>query len=264
MPRAIWKGSISFGLVNIPIKLYSATQLREIELHTVCSKCGTPLEYKRWCPKCKREVPWNEIDRGYKIAKDKWVIIKKSDLEKIRLPTTKNIEIKEFVDISQVDPIFYEKSYYVVPEETGVKAYSLFVEALRLTNKAAIGKVVMRNKEYVVLLRSFKKGLLMHVLFYLGEIRPMEELSELKNLVVVSKKELELARALIQKLTESEFKPEGFEDRYTKALMELIKAKAEGKTVEIKEEKKEEAKSLMEALKASVETVKKKKVKRKV
>ena len=262
--RAIWKGSISFGLVNIPVSIYTASQPRQIDLHMVCSKCGTPLEYKRWCPKCKREVPWNEIDRGYKIAKDKWVIIKKSDLEKIKLPTTKNIEIKEFVDVSQVDPIFYEKSYYVVPEETGVKAYSLFVEALRLTNKAAIGKVVMRNKEYVVLLRSFKKGLLMHVLFYLGEIRPMEELSELKNLVVVSKKELELARALIQKLTEPEFKPEEFKDRYTQALMELIKAKAEGKTVEIKEEKKEEAKGLMEALKASVETVKKKKVKAKL
>jgi DNA end-binding protein Ku len=259
MPRAIWSGSISFGLVNIPIKIYSATQPRQIDLHTVCSKCGTKLEYKRWCPTCQREVPWNEIDRGYKISKDKWVIIKKSDLEKIKIPTTKTIEIKEFVDVSQIDPVFFEKSYYVVPEETGIKAYSLFVEALKLTNKAAIGKVVMRNKEYVVALRHFKKGILMHVLFYLGEVRKIEELSELKNLVVVRKEELELARMLIQKLTESELNISKFKDSYTEALMELIKAKAEGKTIEIKEEKKEEAKELMEALKASVEAMKKKK-----
>ena len=261
MPRAIWKGSISFGLVNIPVKIYSATQPRQIELHTVCSKCGTPLEYKRWCPKCQREVPWSEVDKGYKITKDKWVILKKSDLQKIKLPTTKTIEIKGFVDVNQIDPIFYEKAYYVVPDEAGVKAYSLFMEALRLANKAAIGKVVIRNKEYVVALRHFKKGIVMHVLFYTGEVRKIEDLPELKNLVVVSKEELELARLLIQKMTEKEFDPSKFKDKYTEALMQLIKAKAEGKAIEIKEEKKEEAKSLLEALKASVEEVKKKKKK---
>lgn len=259
MPRAVWKGSISFGLVNIPIKIYSATQPRQVDLHTVCSKCGTKLEYKRWCPTCQREVPWNEIDRGYKISKEKWVIIKKSDLEKIRVPSTKTIEIGEFVDVNQIDPIFFEKSYFVVPEETGIKAYSLFVEALKLANKAAIGKITMRNKEYVVALRHFKKGIVMHVLFYLGEVKKIEELPELKNLVVVKKEELELARMLIQKLTQPQLDMGKFKDSYTEALMELIKAKAEGKTIEVREEKREEAKSLMEALKASVEAVKKKK-----
>ena len=135
------------------------------------------------------------------------------------------------------------------------------MEALRLANKAAIGKVVIRNKEYVVALRHFKKGIVMHVLFYAGEVRKIEDLPELKNLVVVSKEELELARLLIQKMTEKEFDPSKFKDKYTEALMQLIKAKAEGKAIEIKEEKKEEAKSLLEALKASVEEVKKKKKK---
>jgi DNA end-binding protein Ku len=257
--RAIWSGAISISLISIPIKVYAASQPRQIDLHMVCNVCQTPLLYKRWCPKCNKEVSWQDIDRGYKISKDRWIIIKKEDLDRIKLPTTKTIEIKEFIDVNQIDPIFFEKPYYVVPQETGVKAYSLFVEALRLANKAAIGKVVMRNKEYVVMLRSFKKGILMHVLFYLGEIKPIDELSELKNLVVVSKEELELARVLIQRLTESEFDPKKFKDAYTEALMELIKAKIEGKTIEVKEEKAVEAKELMEALKASVEAVKKKK-----
>jgi len=225
----------------------------------VCGTCGSQLLFRRWCPKCQKEVSWDETERGYKISEDKWIIIKKEDLERIKIPTTKIIEIKEFIDVSQIDPIFFEKPYYIVPQETGVKAYSLFVEALRLANKAALGKVVMRNKEYLVALRAFKKGIVMHVLYYLGEVREIEELSELKNLVVVSKEELELARMLIQKLTESEFDPKKFKDAYTEALMELIKAKAEGKSVEVKEEKVEKAKELMEALKASVETVKKKK-----
>jgi len=260
--KAVFKGAISFGLVHIPIKIYSATKPKEIEFHLVCGECGTPLEYKRWCPKCKKEVPWNQVKRGVKISKEKWVIIEKKELDKIKLPTSKTIDIEGFIDVSQIDPIFFQKSYYVVPDETGVKPYSLFVEALRLSNKAAIGRVVLRNKEYLVALRPYKKGLVMHVLYYLGEVRDIEKLEELKNLVVVSKEELELAKALISKLTESEFDPSKFKDRYAEALKKLVKAKLEGK--ELKMEKEEEvkaAKSLMEALKASVEIVKKKKKK---
>ncbi len=262
MPRAIWKGNITFGLVSIPIKIYSATQPKEIEFKMVCGICGTPLEYKRWCPKCKKEVAWNEIKRGFKISKEKMIIIEKEELEKIKLPTTKSIDIQNFVDAAQIDPIHYQKSYYVVPDEGGIKPYSLFVEALRIANKAAIGKVVLKNKEYLVALRPFKKGLVMHVLHYLGEIRDINKLPELERLVVVTKEELELAKALISKLTESEFDLSKFKDRYTEALKKLIKAKAEGKEFEVKAEvKAEEAKSLMEALKASVESVKKKKKK---
>jgi DNA end-binding protein Ku len=220
----------------------------------------TPLKYLRWCPTCKKEVAWKDIKKGFKISKDRWVILEKEEIEKIKLPSTKTIDIQQFVDISQIDPIYFEKAYYVVPEETGIKPYSLFVEALRLANKAAIGKVVLKNKEYLVCLRPFRKGLAMHILYYIREIRDIDELSELKNLVVVSKEELELAKALISKLTEEEFDPAKFKDQYTEALKELIKAKAEGKEFEVKaEEKVAEAKSLMEALKASVETVKKKK-----
>jgi len=257
--KAIWKGSISFGLVNIPIKVYKATESRIISFNNLHKECGTPLVYKRWCPKCNKEVAYEDIEKGYKLTKEKYVIIKKEDLEKLKLKTTKAIEIQEFVDASQIDPIFIEKSYYVVPEETGIKAYSLFVEALRVANKVAIGKVVMRNKEYLVALRAYKKGIVMHILHYLGEVKDIGELSELKHLVTVKEEELRLAQALIAKLTEPEFDVSKFKDSYTEALMKLIKAKAEGKEIKIKEERIEEAKELMEALKASVEKIKKKK-----
>ncbi|MEM7825417.1 MAG: Ku protein [Candidatus Aenigmatarchaeota archaeon] len=259
MPRAIFSGSISFGLVNIPIKVYPAAETRMISFNNLHKECGTPLVYKRWCPKCQKEVTWQDIEKGYKITKEKYIVVTKEDIEKLRLKTTKVIEIQEFVDASQIDPIFLEKSYYVAPEETGVKAYSLFVEALRVTNKVAIGKVVMRNKEYLVAIRAFKKGLAMHILHYIGEVKEIEELSELKNLVTVKEEELKLAQALISKLTESEFDISKFKDNYTEELMKLIKAKAEGKEIEVKEAPVEEAKDLMEALKASVESVKKKK-----
>jgi DNA end-binding protein Ku len=259
MPRAIWKGSISFGLVNIPIKIYSATEDRQISFRTL-DKEGHPIEYKRWCPICKKEVKWQEVKKGYKISKDKYIILEKSDFAKIKLRTTKSVEIEEFVDAPQIDPIFIEKSYYVVPDEAGIKAYSLFLEALRISNKVAIGRVVLRNKEYLVALRAYKKGLVMHVLHYLQEIKPIEELAELKELVVVKENELKLAQALISRLTAKEFDASKFKDAYTEALKQIIKAKAAGETIEIEEKvEAEEAKSLMEALKASVEVVRKKK-----
>jgi len=257
--RAIWNDSISFGLVNIPIKIYKAAESRIISFNNLHKECGTPLVYKRWCPKCQKEVAHEDIEKGYKITKEKYVVISKEDIEKLKLKTTKMIEIQEFVDASQIDPIYLEKSYYVVPEETGVKAYSLFVEALRVSNKVAIGKVVMRNKEYLVALRAFKKGLVMHILHYLGEVKDVEEFSELKHLVTIKEEELKLAQALISKLTEKEFDLSKFKDNYTEALMKLIKAKAEGKEIKVEEAPREEVKGLMEALKASVEAVEKKK-----
>jgi DNA end-binding protein Ku len=259
--KSIWKGTISFGLVSIPIKVYTATQTKELQFKTL-DKEGHPVEYKRWCPICKREIEWREVKKGYKVSKDRYVVLEKSDFEKVKLRTTKAIEIEEFVDAPQIDPIFIEKSYYVVPDEAGLKAYSLFTEALSLSNKIAIGKVVIRNKEYLVALRAFKKGLVMHILHYLSEIRPIEQIPELKELVVVKDNELKLAQALIQKLTSREFDPSKFRDTYSEALKKIIKAKALGQTIEVvKEAEVEEAKSLMEALKASVESLEKKKVK---
>ena len=178
MARAIWKGAISFGLVTIPIKVYPAIKKEKISFTSLCPHCKQPIKHKRWCPHCNKEVNYAELLKGYKIAKDKYIILTKEELERIKLKTTKCIEIYEFVDLNQIDPIYFETAYYIVPDELGAKAYSLFAEALRLSNKAAIGKVVMRNKEYLVLLRAYKKGIVMHILHYLGEVRNIEEVKE--------------------------------------------------------------------------------------
>jgi len=261
MARSIWNGSISFGLVFIPIKVYTATVDKEIGFNSLDEK-GHPIQYKKWCPTENREVKWEELKKGYKLTKDQYVVIEKGDIEKLRLKTTKAIEIQEFTDSHLIDPIYVQKSYYVVPEEVGLKAYSLFVEALRLSGKVAIGKVVMRDKEYLVAVRAFKKGLVMHTLHYTGEIKPIEELNEIKNLLTVKEEELKLAELLIHRLTQSEFDIGKFHDAYTEELKRLIRAKAEGKEIIVKSATEtEQAKGLMEALKASVEITDKKKKK---
>ncbi|MGC9132301.1 MAG: Ku protein [Candidatus Micrarchaeia archaeon] len=261
--KAIFSGAISFGLVLIPIKIYTATEPKEIEFHNLCNVCNTPLTYKRWCPKCQREVKWNEMKKGFRISKERWVIIEKSELEKIKLKSSKTIEIKSFVDSSQLDPLLIQKSYFIVPNEEGLKAYSLLVESLSLLNKIAIGKITLKNKEYVVAIRAYKQSLLMHTLFYLNEIKDVSKFSELKGLPKVTKEEIELAKVLIDKLSEEKLDLSKFKDEYSQRLKEIIKAKVEGKEIveKVEKEKEVEAKSLMEALKASVESVEKKKKK---
>jgi DNA end-binding protein Ku len=259
MPRSVWNGSISLGLVNIPVKLYKATKDKVVEFNVLCAKCHSPLEYKRWCPNCKKEVAWEEVVKGYKVSKDKYIVLTKEELESISLKTIKAIEIIEFVDAGQIDPLFVSKNYYIVPQEGGEKAYTLFKQVLELTGKVAIGKVVMRNKEYLVAIRPYQKGMLLSILHYKDEIMPMENLEELEKLVVVKESELKLAKALIEKLS-GEFDLEKYSDEYSKALKALIEKKLEGKEIEVKEEeKKEEQVDLLEALKASVQLLEKKK-----
>ncbi|MCD6371437.1 MAG: Ku protein, partial [Candidatus Aenigmarchaeota archaeon] len=170
MAKAIWKGMITFGLVTFPVKMYTAATDRVIEFKTL-DKEGHPIKMKRWCPICNREVSWDEVKKGYPIGRDKYIIIEKSDLERIKLKTEKTIEIVEFVDYAEIDPIYIQKNYYLVPDKGGERAFSLFVEALRLTNKVAIGKVVLRNKEYLIAIRAYKKGLVLHILHYIDEIK---------------------------------------------------------------------------------------------
>src|SRR5215216_6278459 len=258
--RAIWKGGISFGLVNIPIQVFSATQREDYSsFNQLCDK-GHKIKYKKWCPVEEREVPWSEIKKGYEMTKNNYIVIEKEEIENIKLKTTNTIEVKEFIDSEDFDPIFIEKSYYIGPDpgkkktETSSKAYSLFVKILNETNKVAIGKVVLKEKEHLVGLRAYQRGLVMHQLRYLDEIRPMDEIGGLDSLQKVDSKELSLGKTLVENLTTEKFDPGQYSDTYAKELEKLIEAKSKGQkvTAEEEEEKPEETTDILEALKASL------------
>ena len=255
--RSLWTGSISFGLVNIPIKLYSAAEDKTFSFNQLCKK-GHRIQYKRWCPVEETEVPYQEIQKGYEISKDNYALIEKEELEKIKLKTTKTIDIKEFVDSKELDPIFVQKSYYVAPDsKTPDKAYLLLVNILKNTDKIAIGKVVLREREQLVALRAFQRGIIMHLLHYLDEIRPMDEIKEIAasaaNKIKLEEQELALGKMLVEQLGSNRFDISNYSDAYASELERLIKAKSQGKTHTVEEEEpKETTKDLLEALKASI------------
>jgi len=264
--RVIWKGSISFGLVNIPVSLYAAIEGRDsFSFHQLCEK-NHRIRYRKWCTAEDREVNWSEIKKGYKITKNNYIVVEKEDLDKIKIKTTKSIDIKEFIDTKDFDPIFVEKSYYIKADSktTSNKAYLLFVKVLNETNKIAIGKVVLRdNKEHLVALRAYQRGIVMQQLHYLDEIKPIEDYSDID----VSKKidreipqqqidnrELSLAKTLVENLTNAEFDISQYSDTYAKELGRLITAKSQGEKISIKSEEMEveTGKDLLAALKASL------------
>jgi DNA end-binding protein Ku len=277
--RSIWKGSISFGLVNIPIKLYTTTDNNNEFSFNQLDKEGHRIQYKKWCPVEEREIPYSEIRKGYEISKDKYVLVEKEDLEKIKAKTTKTIDIKEFIDTKEFDPILVEKSYYVAPDNgsggghknsksktknissASNKAYNLFVSTIRETDKIAIGKVVLKDREHLVALRSYQKGLIMHQLMYQEEIKPIDEVEGMpgsENSIptsAIDEREIELGKLLVDNLTNKEFDASQYSDDYAKQLENLISAKSQGKiyTFEETEEKNDVGDNLLEALKASVQ-----------
>jgi DNA end-binding protein Ku len=259
--RAIWKGSVSFGLVNIPIQVFSATQKEEYtSFKQLCDK-GHKIKYKKWCPVEEREVPWSEIKKGYEITKNIYVVLEKEEIENIKLKTTNTIEVKEFIKSEEFDPIFIEKNYYVGPDpgkkkvEAASRAYSLLVKILNETNKVAIGKVVLREKEHLVALRAYQRGLVMHQLRYLDEIKPMDEIGNIDSLQKVDSKELSLGKTLVENLTTEKFDPGQYSDSYAKELEKLIEAKSKGQKVVLRqvEEEPEETTDIIEVLKASLQ-----------
>ena len=264
--RSIWKGSVSFGLVNIPIQIFVATQKEEFSSFNQVDDKGHKIKYKKWCPVEEREVAWSEIKKGYEISKDNYVILEKQDLENIKLKTTHTLDIKEFIDSNDFDPLFIEKSYYLGPD-TGTtkkkntssfnsKAYSLFVKILNETNKVAIGKIVLRDREHLVALRSYQRGLVMHQLKYLDEIKPMDEVEGISKIQQpkIEDNELSLGKTLVETLTIEQFDIGKYSDTYAKELEKLIVAKSKGQkvTVEEDEEKVTDTTNLLEALKASI------------
>ncbi len=257
MPRSIWNGLISFGMVSIPVKLYTATESKDISFHLLHQECNSRLKQPRWCPVCEREVERGEIIRGYEYAKDQHVIMNDEDFDKLPLPSKHAIELSAFIEADEIDPVYYEKSYYLEADEAGVKPFALLMRSLKEKNLTAIAKIAVRNKERLCALRPLDGTLMLETLFYPDEIRVQRGVETPE--VQVSERELEMASTFIDLLQEP-FEPEKYQDEYRRALMEIIEAKLQGQEVaEAPAAPVAKVTDLMAALKASVEEAKKRK-----
>jgi DNA end-binding protein Ku len=255
-PRAIWTGTISFGMVSIPVRLYTATESHDIHFHLLHKTDNVRLKNVRWCPKDEKQVPWEDTVRGFEYTKGKYVPISEEDLEHLPIKTVHTVEISDFVKLEEVDPIYFDKPYYLAPEETGTKAFVLLRQALEETGRAAVAKVAIRDKENLCLVRPYEGVLSMETLLYANEVRSTEDL--LVDAAKVSPKELQMAVSLVENLSNT-FDPERYGDEYQVALKKVIKAKVEGAPLpEVPAEKGGKVVDLMEALRASIEQTKKK------
>ena len=259
--RAIWSGTISFGLVSIPIKLYSAVEQRSTGFKMICKKCKTPVHYKRFCEGCKDELSMGDIVKGFEVSKGEYVIFTQEELDKLKPEKSDRIQINEFVDVEEIDVIYYDKFYYCAPGKAKDRAYYLFKEVIKASDKVAIGTFVMREKEYLCAIKDHKEGLLLCTLNYDYEIRDISKIKELQNPVELGKKELEIAIAFVDQLYVEEFDISDFHDTFAEQLRDVIKGKA---PMEIEEaeapERPKRARdedSLLELLKANLDAAKK-------
>jgi len=255
----MWKGVVSFGMVSIPIRLYNATESSaKVSFRQLCPEHHSPISYKRWCAEGDHEVSYSEIERGYEVGKDRYVIIDDKDLDNLPLPTAHAIDISEFVPVEEIEPgLYFDNAYYVEPEELGKKPYQLLREALEATGKMAIAKIALRDKEHLCALHPNGKGLIMNTLHWPDEIRSTEGLKGLDGDVKINPKELQMAKALIESLADS-FEPERYKDEYREAVMKVVQAKMDGEVIEAPEAPQPaRVMDLMEALRQSVEQAKK-------
>lgn len=260
MARAIWTGAISFGMVTVPVKLYSAINRKAVRFHQLNGKTGVRIAQKRVDPQSGDEVPYEDIVKGYEIAPDRYVVIEPGELEALEPKKTKTIEIEDFVEISQIDPIFYDHPYYLAPGPGGAKPYKLLAEAMRETGKVAIARVVIRSKEALVALRPIGDALGMSTMIFADEVLSPERLDEIKDAeeVKTTKRELDIAKQLVESLA-GDFDPDRYHDAYRDQVLEMIERKAQGKQIAVQPEPEEvaaPAPDLMGALKASLEAVK--------
>ena len=259
--HTVWKGSISFGLVNIPVKLHAATENKDVKLRQLHKECHTPISYKKVCEGCQKEVKDEEIVKAYEYTKNKFVILDEEDLENIRKEAEdKAVQIIDFVKLEEIDPIYFEKTYYLSPDTTGAKAYVLLRKTLEESGKIGIAKITIRAKEQLAIVRVYKNTLVMEVIHFPDEVRDAKDVPNIPGVETVVQKELETALMLVDQLT-TEFDPTKYTDDYRTALMQLIEAKqAEGTgtvTVNDKQPLPENVTDLMSALQASLDKTKK-------
>ena len=257
MPRAIWSGAISFGLVNVPIKLFTATSQKDVRFHQLHDKDGARIQQKRVCSKDGEEVPIEHIVKGYEVSRDKYVLITPEELEALDPKASRTIDIQDFVDLDEIDPVYFDSTYYMVPEKGAAKAYALLLEAMRKSKKVAIARVVLRQKQHLVALRPLRNALSMETMLYADEVVSPDTLEGLPEDVEVTDRELAMAQQLIDSLADA-FKPERYRDDYRERVLDMIERKAEGQEVVVAEEEEEQAPvvDLMAALEASLAAAK--------
>src|SRR5881394_1530554 len=235
--RAIWKGSISFGLVNIPIALYPATRKEELKFRLLRKKDLSQVNYKRVAAKDGKEVPWDDIVKGYEYEKGKFVVLSDKDFQRVDLEATQTVDIQDFVDLDEIDPMFFYKPYYLEPQKGGDKAYSLLREALADGKKVGIAKVVIKTLQYLAGVKALKHALVLELMHFAEELADPEKLHVPKK-TEVGKREKEMAEALVKNMT-SKWDPKKYKDDYRDALMEVIEEKVESGGKEIEEKPKE-------------------------
>jgi len=259
MPRSIWTGAISFGLVTVPVKLYSAVNRKTVRFHQLSGTSGVRIAQKRVDPQSGEEVPYEDIVKGYELAPDRYVVVEPDELATLQPKKTKTIEIEDFVELSQIDPIFYDHPYYLAPGPGGAKPYRLLLEAMAESERVAIARVVIRSKEQLVAIRAMGDVLEMATMLFVDEIASPDQLDELPdpNEVKTTKREVDIAKQLIDSLA-GEFEPDKYRDTYREDVLALIERKAEGKEIAIQPEAEEVAAptpDLMSALRASLDAV---------
>lgn len=265
--HTVWKGSISFGLVNIPVKLHAATENKDVKLRQLHKECHTPISYKKVCEGCQKEVKEEDIVKAYEYTKNKFVVLDEEDLENLRKESEdKAVEIIDFVKLEEIDPIYFEKTYFLSPDTTGAKAYALLRKTLEESGKIGVAKITIRAKEQLAVVRVYKDTLVMEVIHFPDEVRSVSDVPNIPQIDTVVQKELDTALMLVEQLT-TVFDPTKYTDEYRTALMQLIEEKkAEGTgtvTASDKQPLPDNVTDLMSALQASLEKTKKKPAPRK-
>ncbi len=251
--RPYWRGHVSFGLVTFPVKLYTATEEKDVRFRLLHSECLNPIKNQRYCPYHERIIEWKDVVRGYEVSKGKFVTVTDEELEGLPSDTSRSVNVAGFVELTEIDPLYYEHSYYVAPDEGGTKAFVLFRDALKEVNRVAVGQVVIREKEYPVALRPYEDGMVMAMLYYADEVRALSALDEFPVEAKIHPNERKMALQLVENLA-MEFHIEEFRDEYREKVVAMIKAKGEGAPVASpKAQEPGKVIDLMEALKRSVE-----------
>jgi len=251
LASTVWKGYITFGLITIPVRLYAAARTERVGFNQIHEVCGSRIKQQTFCPHCDRTVERSELVKGYEVEKDRYVIVNDEEIKGIAPASSDNMEIMEFVKAEGIDPIYFDASYFMVPEEAGKKAYHLLLETMQKSGYSAVAKITMHQREYTVIVRPHADGLLLHTMFYPEEVREVPEFRRDEN-VNVKPQEVALAEKLVEGLA-ADFDPSKYHDEYQGKLMQMIEAKREGQRVEtIAPKKRAPVIDLMQALQKSL------------